>query len=100
MAALTDEEVHRIAKARVGFKSHLAVYVLVNLLLAAIWFTTSGVVLMGWGTMGSGTGYYWPVWTHLGWGLGLALHGFFAMGPGQGMQAREEQRVRERFGRT
>lgn len=85
-----------MAKARVGFKSHLAVYVLVNLMLAGMWLVTRGNT-WDWENMGGSGSYYWPVWTHLGWGLGVALHGFFAFGPGQGMQAREEARLRERF---
>ena len=89
MAEVSDEDIRKMAKARVGFKSHLAVYVLVNLMLAGMWFVTRG-------NAGAGA-YYWPVWTHLGWGLGVALHGFFALGPGQGMQAREEARLRERL---
>jgi eukaryotic-like serine/threonine-protein kinase len=45
-----------------SFKTHLTVYVLVNVLLIGIWAASGG-------------GYFWPVWPILGWGIGLAGHG-------------------------
>ena len=42
--------------------SHLAVYILVNLMLVAIWFFT-------------GAQYFWPMWVMLGWGIGLIING-------------------------
>jgi class 3 adenylate cyclase len=39
----------------------LTVYVLVNVLLIAIWAA-------------SGAGYFWPIWPILGWGIGVAGH--------------------------
>ncbi len=50
----------QIAKRRAGFKASLLVYVLVNLLLVIIWYLTTG--------RGS---YFWPVWSVLGWGIGI-----------------------------
>jgi hypothetical protein len=45
------------------FQAHFTSYVLVMLLLVAIWFlTTPG-------------GYFWPIWPMLGWGIGVASHG-------------------------
>ncbi|MFO1535792.1 MAG: 2TM domain-containing protein [Thermoplasmatota archaeon] len=91
--ALSDGEITRLAKQRVGFKVHAMVYVLVNLFLAGLWLLKSDTHVP---TFRDSSGsYYWPVWTHLGWGLGLAIHGFMAVGPGQNLQAREEQRIRE-----
>jgi hypothetical protein len=49
--------------ARRAFSAHLVVYVVVNAALVAIWAIT-------------GAGYFWPVWSLLGWGIGLALHGW------------------------
>ena len=44
-------------------------YVLVMMLLVAIWLlTTPG-------------GYFWPVWPMLGWGIGLASHAVGRCGP-------------------
>ncbi len=45
------------------FRNHVAVYVIVNAILVAIWAL-------------SGQGYFWPVWPILGWGIGLVLHGW------------------------
>ncbi|MHB1260990.1 MAG: 2TM domain-containing protein [Thermoplasmatota archaeon] len=98
-AHLTDEQVSKMAKARVGFKVHLIVYVLVNLFLMAIWMVTSGGRwMMDGGTPGMDT-YYWPMWTHLGWGLGVAIHGFMVYGPGNNMLAREEEKIRQQMGK-
>lgn len=44
-----------------SFKIHTAVYLQVNLLLTGICAATSG-------------GYFWPVWSILGWGIALACH--------------------------
>jgi class 3 adenylate cyclase len=46
---------------RQGFRIHLTVYVLVNLLLIGIWAASGG-------------GYFWPIWPILGWGMGIAAH--------------------------
>jgi hypothetical protein len=50
-------------KAREDFRIHFLIYVLVNLLLWAIWFTT-----------GRDSGIPWPVFASLGWGIGLVAH--------------------------
>lgn len=42
-------------------RTHLAVYLIVNVMLVAIWALSGG-------------GYFWPVWPILGWGIGLAFH--------------------------
>jgi class 3 adenylate cyclase len=44
-----------------SFKIHAAVYVPINVLLSGIWAAAGG-------------GYFWPVWSILGWGVGLACH--------------------------
>lgn len=82
-----------MAEARVGFKRHALIYVLVNLLLAGIWFFTRGMDA-------DGGGFYWPVWSHLGWGLGLAFHAFGVYGPGKSWEAREEEKLRRKYGRA
>jgi hypothetical protein len=91
----TDDEIREMAKARVGFRMHAVVYVAVNLLLVLIWWLTSG---RGPATLGEGgDSYYWPIWPHLGWGLGLALHGFGVYGGGQDWQRREEEKLRAKY---
>ena len=49
-------------EAKMGFYTHLSVYVAVILLLAAINFLTS-------------PGAIWVHWPMLGWGIALVLHG-------------------------
>jgi hypothetical protein len=98
-APLTDEQITKMAKVRVAFKMHLIVYVAVNLFLAAVWYVTSegdGLTL----TEERGDAYYWPIWTHLGWGLGLAIHGFTTYGPGSNMLAKEEEKLRRGMGKS
>lgn len=94
---LTDEEIDKLAKSRVGFRVHALVYVAVNLLLAAIWLVTMAIDQ---GTSGYTFANYWPIWPHLGWGVGLAIHGFVAYGGGVDWEAREAEKIRRRSGRT
>jgi len=57
---------HELSKRRAGeiaLRIHLTVYLSVIGMLTAIWFLTSG-----------GTGYYWPIWTAIPWGMALAIH--------------------------
>ena len=84
----TDDDIRKMAKTRVEFRQHLASYVVVNVFLAAIWWFT-------------GRGDYWPIWVHLGWGVGLAFNAYHAYGEagGPGAIAREEEKLREKYGR-
>jgi hypothetical protein len=52
--------VKRIKEKR-DFRTHVAVYLIVNLFLIGIWWF-------------SGRGYFWPIWVILGWGVGVALN--------------------------
>ena len=47
----------------IALRIHLTVFLSVIGLLTAIWFLTSG-----------GTGYFWPIWTAMPWGMALAIH--------------------------
>ena len=87
-----EDDITKMAKARVGFKVHAAVYLMVNLFLALTWLLSTG--------RDTNTATYWPLWTHLGWGLGLAIHGFTVYGPGNNMLAREEEKIRQQLGKT
>lgn len=55
----------RRLEARRDFRTHAAVYVVVNVLLVVIWAA-------------SGAGYFWPIWPIAGWGIGLAFHAWTA----------------------
>ncbi len=62
----TEEELRREAidrvKDRRAFVTHFGIYVIVNMALLALWAMAGG-------------GYYWPMWTTFGWGIGVAFHG-------------------------
>jgi hypothetical protein len=58
---LRDAAVQQLKKKR-GLQAHLLAYVMVNLLLNALWFLT----MPG--------GFYWPIFPLLGWGIGLAFN--------------------------
>jgi hypothetical protein len=65
---MTDADTRREAaikrlEAKRGFRVHAAIYAIVNLLLVAIWAF-------------SGHSYFWPIWPIIGWGVGLAIHGW------------------------
>lgn len=91
---LQPDDIHKLAKARVGFRIHLMVYVAVNAFLAALWWLASGA---GFPTLAAGEDHYWPVWTHLGWGLGLVIHGFVVYGGGANWVREEEARIRRKY---
>ncbi|MCW3108505.1 MAG: hypothetical protein JWQ09_3011 [Segetibacter sp.] len=62
-----DNELWIVAKRRAAFKISSFTYVTVNCMLIAIWYFTSGP--------GS---YFWPIWSMLGWGIGVATQYFHA----------------------
>ena len=66
-----DPQLWEIAKRRASFKYHLATYIVINLFLWAIWFFTGDA-----GDMRDK--YPWPIWSTLGWGIGLLFHFFGA----------------------
>jgi uncharacterized membrane protein len=61
----SEEELRAAAvkrfKDKQGLTAHLLAYVMVNLLLAAVWAATS-------------SGFFWPVFPLFGWGIGLVFH--------------------------
>lgn len=92
MNPLSSEELERLAHKRAGAKLgwyvHAIVYVLVNLFIFAI-------SQYGFGSRP------WSIYPLLGWGLGLALHGFsvFLLGAGGGgvrqrLVAQERERLK------
>ena len=90
MRTLSPEDLERLAHKRAGAKLgwyvHAAVYLVVNLFLTGLSYFF---------------GYTWTVYTVLGWGLGLALHGIavFFLGAGSGVRDRLLRRERERLRR-
>ena len=57
----------RRLKQKRDFFANLGAYVIVNAMLTAIWALSGG-------------GYFWPVWTMFGWGIGLAFHAWSVFG--------------------
>jgi|TARA_B110000914_G_scaffold38631_1_gene31965 hypothetical protein len=62
---MTENEIRHMAKERIAFKIHLATYIPVMTFLWVLnWFTTDDT--------------WWAIWPTMGWGVGLAIHGFNA----------------------
>lgn len=87
-APLADDDLETLARkragARMGWYVHAALYLLVNMALAAVSLAT---------------GRHWAIFPALGWGLGLAMHGFgvwLSLGGG-GLHERLLARERERL---
>ena len=89
---LSPEDIERLARRRAGAKlgwySHAAIYVVVNLVLFAI-------SQYGFGER------RWSVFPLLGWGVGLAFHGIsvFVLGTGSELRERMVRKERERIQR-
>jgi len=58
--------IDRITEKR-GLRSHVLIYCAVNIGLVVIWAA-------------SGAGYFWPIWSIAGWGIGLAAHAWQVYG--------------------
>jgi hypothetical protein len=89
---LSPAEIDRLARKRAGAKlgwyTHAAVYVVVNIFLFALSEYAFGH-------------RRWSIFPLLGWGTGLALHGIsvFVLGTGSGLRERLVQKERERLQR-
>ena len=61
----TDQELREQAitqlKKKRDFRTHIFIYVLVNVMLVVIWAVT-------------GAGFFWPVFVIFGWGIGVAAN--------------------------
>lgn len=55
----------RRIRAKRDLRIHLVVYLAVNMMLTTLW-------LIG----GGSTNFFWPIYSILGWGLGVAIHGY------------------------
>ena len=61
-----DPQLWEQAQRRVSFKYHLGTYVIINGFLWILWYLT--------GEHRGESGWPWPLWPTLGWGIGLAFH--------------------------
>jgi uncharacterized membrane protein len=79
---LRQRAIKRLEDRR-GLMAHAMAYVLVNLLLVAIWYTT-------------GATFFWPVFPIFGWGIGLAFHAWAVLWPAAGEARIQEEMERLR----
>ncbi len=61
-----DPELWEIAKRRASFKGHLATYLVINAFLWILWYFTSD--------RNESNFIPWPLWSTIGWGVGLTFH--------------------------
>ena len=87
----TDQELRikaeKIAEEKIGFYIHITIYLLVNILLYAIWWVTGGL----------GT-FPWPIFATFGWGIGVVAHLFLTFSKGintEKMVEKEYQKLKE-----
>ncbi len=87
-----ENDAYERAKKRVeekmGFFSHLAVYLIVNAILLAI-------------NLSQSPGEYWFYWPLLGWGIGVFFHGMgiFVWGEGSALKGRMIEEEMRRYKR-
>ncbi|PTB95722.1 hypothetical protein C9994_10530 [Marivirga lumbricoides] len=60
-----DRKLWEQAEAQVGFKRHAVTYLFVNIFLWGVWYFSSS---------NYSTGFPWPAFASLGWGIGLVSH--------------------------
>lgn len=58
-----ERELWKLAKKRVGFKRHLATYIVINTFLWLMWYFTDH-------KDEESAGVPWPIFPMLGWGIG------------------------------
>jgi hypothetical protein len=79
---LRQTAISQLRKKR-GLQAHALAYLMVNLILVAIWFVTSP------------HGFFWPVFLMFGWGIGLAFNAWdvYVPGPSEARIRREMNRL-------
>ena len=88
--SMSEEELYNLARKRVeekkGFYTHFAVYIVVNILLVAIWAWT-------------GDGFPWFIFPLGGWGIGILFHflGVFVFSKETGWERRAMEKEVERL---
>ncbi|MFN8714027.1 MAG: 2TM domain-containing protein [Bacteroidota bacterium] len=83
-----EKELWKQAKRRVGFRRHLAVFIIVNGFLWAMWLFTGPR---------TEDRVPWPIFPMLGWGIGLAFDYYGAyMGNGVSAIEREYEKLKNK----
>lgn len=63
---MREQAIARLKKKR-DFRAHVFIYVAVNAMLVVIWAVT-------------GSGFFWPIFPILGWGVGVAANAWDVYG--------------------
>jgi hypothetical protein len=67
----SEHELRKLAVSRLkkkrDFRTHIAIYVIVNGMLVGIWAVT-------------GAGFFWPIFPILGWGIGVGANAWDVFG--------------------
>jgi hypothetical protein len=67
----TEQDLRKLAVSRLkkkrDFRTHVAIYVIVNAMLVGIWAVT-------------GAGFFWPIFPILGWGIGVGANAWDVYG--------------------
>ena len=89
---VSDEELRKLAResaqSKVDFYTHLAIYIAVNILIIAIWASTSGI-----------DSFPWFIFPLFGWGIGLAanyIEAFRGKAYTQKLAEKEYQKLKEK----
>jgi hypothetical protein len=70
-----DPALWDIAQKRASFKRHLATYLVINAFLWVLWYFTGRHSAIEIDADDMHWNYFpWPLWTTIGWGIGLAFH--------------------------
>ncbi|MFL5772358.1 MAG: 2TM domain-containing protein [Flavisolibacter sp.] len=83
-----DPQLWHLAQRRTSFKRHLSIYLIINIFLWALWYfgsrhySGSEIVDYDNGNIHDYRNYInydrraipWPLWTTIGWGIGVAFH--------------------------
>lgn len=78
----TYEKAKKRVEAKMGFFMHLAIFILVNILLIIINYTTSPQ-------------YLWFKWPLIGWGIGLLFHALSVFVYSEGSSLKEQMIKKE-----
>jgi hypothetical protein len=65
---IREQAIQRLKKKR-DFRTHIAIYLIVNAFLVGIWAITS-----------SANGFFWPIFPILGWGIGVSANAWDVYG--------------------
>ena|SRR5258706_9568037 len=61
-----DPGLWEIARERASFKDHLGTYIVINVFFWLLWYFSADPI--------TNNDLPWPVWSMLGWGIGLVFH--------------------------